>query len=138
MPAYRFVVDWGGDNVGFTEVSGLDAFNDISSYRDGSSADLSSVKAPGLRKYSNITLKRGIFSGNNNLYNWFSTITNNTVERRDITISLLDDSGNPVIVWRVKNAWPVRYSGPVLRSNDTCIAYEELELAHEGLTVQNE
>ncbi len=138
MPAYRFIVDWGGDNVSFTEVSGLDIFNDISGYRDGSSPEFNKSKMPGLRKYSNIILKRGIFSKNNNLYSWFNNIVENTGERRTVTISLLDETGEPVVVWVVTNAFPVRYSGPVLRACDTDIAYEELELAHEGLTVRNE
>ena len=138
QPAYHYKVDWGGNNIGFSEVSGLNIYIDLLSYRDGSSPEYSPAQMPGMVHFSNIVLRRGIMKGDNDFFKWMNTQQLNTIERRDITISLIDQSHAPVVVWRVRNAFPVRYSGPVLHANSSHIAMEELELAHEGITVEYE
>ena len=92
---------------------------------------------PGLIKYNNITLKRGIVQGDNEFMQWMKTKQMSTIERRDIVIKLLDEQHTPIITWRVQNAFPVRYSGPVLNSNSNDVAMEVLELAHEGIDIMN-
>ena len=134
----HFKVDWGGTNLGFMEVSGLEIQYDTVEYREGSSKEFSSQKSPGRPHYSNIVLKRGMAPGDNEFYNWIKTIRLNKVESRDVTISLMNDEHNPVIVWKVKNAFPVKLTGPVLNASASEIAIETIELAHEGLTIINE
>ena len=138
LPKFHFQVDWGGTRIGFTDVSGLDITNDVIEYRDGASPEYHKIKMPGQRKFSNIVLKRGIFKSDNEFYNWFNTINMNTVERRDITISLLDETLSPVVVWKVKNAWPTKVTSTDLKADGNDVAIEQLDLAHEGLTMQNE
>jgi len=53
-------------------------------------------------------------------------------------ISLLDETLAPVIVWKVKNAWPVKVQSTDLKADGNEVAIESIELAHEGLTIQNE
>lgn len=132
----HFRVDWGGSNLSFMEVSGLEIEYDVVEYREGHSPEYGSQKMPGRPKYSNIILKRGITADNNEFYNWLKTIKLNEVERRDIVISLLDCEHNPVAVWKVKNAFPVKYTGPVLNARASEVAVETLEIAHEGITVE--
>ena len=134
---YHFSVEWGGSRIGFMEVSGLDIEIEAVSYRDGASPDDSFRKIPGLRKFSDITLKRGIVKGDNEFYAWINTKQIGTIERRDVTISLLNENHEPVVVWRVHNAFPVKYAGPVLESNGCDVALETLVLTHEGITVDN-
>ena len=134
---YHFSVEWGGSRIGFMEVSGLDIEIEAISYRDGASPDDSFRKIPGLRKFSDITLKRGIVKGDNEFYAWINTKQIGTIERRDVTISLLNENHEPVVVWRVHNAFPVKYAGPVLESNGGDVAVETLVLTHEGITVDN-
>jgi phage tail-like protein len=136
LPNFHFQVDWGGTRMGFTEISGLNIENDVIEYREGSSPRYSPLKMPGQQKYSNIVLKRGIVKGDNEFFNWINTIKMNEVERRDINISLLDEEHAPAIIWKVKNAWPVKYIGPVLKADGHEVAIETLELAHEGITVE--
>jgi len=138
LPKFHFLVEWGGSKIGFTEVSGLDITTEVIEYRDGASPEYSKIKMPGQRKFSNITLKRGTFKGDNQFYNWFNTVSLNTIERRDLTISLLNEKHEPVIVWKVKNAWPSKVSPTDLKADGNEVAIESLELAHEGLTIQNE
>lgn len=135
LPAYHFTVQWGGTNMGFSEVSGLSIHIEPIEYREGSNPEQSSIKMPGLSKFSNIVLKRGIRKGDTEFYQWIQSIRMGTVERRDIVISLLDETHTPVMSWRVRNAWPVKIeSGPFnARGND--VAMETIELVHEGLEI---
>jgi len=134
---FAFEVDWGGTKVGFQEVSGLNAEAGLIEYRHGASPDFSKMKMPGLKTFSNITLKRGTFKNDNDYYQWFQTIQMNSVERRSITISLLDENGAPAVTWKVKNAFPLKLNSTDLKAEGNEVAIETLEIAHEGLTIEN-
>jgi phage tail-like protein len=135
LQAYHFSVDWGGSNTGFTEVSGLSIFFEAIQYRDGNLKEDISLKIPGLTKFSNIVLKRGLISGDYDMYNWINTKVMGTIERRTLTIKLLNERHEPAVTWKVKNAFPIRYSGPILNAKSGEVAIEELELAHEGIEI---
>ncbi|MEO5998628.1 MAG: phage tail protein [Chitinophagaceae bacterium] len=138
LPAFHFKVEWGGANVGFSEASGLTQELQVIEYRDGNMPDYSTIKMPGLHKFNNITLKRGIMKGDNEFFNWLNTVKLNTIERRDLTISLLNEEHEPVMVWKAVNAFPIKVEGPGLKANGNEVAIESIEIAHEGLTLQNE
>jgi phage tail-like protein len=135
---FHFQVDWGGTKIGFTEVSGLDVDTEVVEYRVGSSPEYSKTKMPGMQKYGNITLKRGTFKSDNEYFQWWNTVKLNTIDRRDVTISLLNEEHSPVVVWKVKNAWPTKIKSTDLKADGNEVAIESMELAHEGLTIQNE
>ena len=67
---------------------------------------------------------------------WWNTVALNTIERRDVTINLLDETHSPVIVWKIKSAWPVKVQSTDLKADGNEVAIETLELAHEGLTIE--
>lgn len=134
---FHFSVDWAGTNIGFTEVSGLDVETELIEYRQGASPEYSKIKMPGMQKFSNITLKRGTFKNDNEYYQWWNTVKLNTIERRDITIKMLNEDHEPVIVWKVKNAFPLKVQSTDLKGDANETAIESMELAHEGLTIQN-
>ncbi|WP_378106725.1 phage tail protein [Chryseobacterium sp. sg2396] len=52
-------------------------------------------------------------------------------------MSLLDENGNPAVVWKVKNAFPVKLQSTDLKAEGNEVAVETLEIAHEGLTIEN-
>ena len=137
LSVFHFRVEWGGTRIGFSEVSGLTQEIQVIEYRDGSFPEYSSIKMPGLRKYNNITLKRGVIKADNDFFKWLSTVKLNTIERRDITISLLNENHDPVMVWKVLNAFPVKIEGPQLKAAGNEVAIESIEVAHEGLEVDN-
>ncbi len=134
---FHFRCEWGGSSVSFTEVSGLTQELQAVDYRTGDSLDYSMVKMPGLRKYNNITLKRGVTKSDNEFFLWLNSVTLNVIERRDITISLLNEKHEPVMVWTAHNAFPVKLEGPGLKASGNEVAIESLEIAHEGLVLQN-
>jgi phage tail-like protein len=138
IPKFHFQVQWGGTRIGFTEVTGLTIENEVIEYREGSSPEYNKIKMPGLHKYGNITLKRGIFASDNEYFDWLNTVKLNTIERRDLIISLLNENHEPVVSYKVKQAWPVKIQVPDLKSDANEVAIESIELAHEGLMIQNE
>lgn len=135
LTVFHFSVSWGGEDIGFSEVGGLTVEIDPIDYRDGlMSANTLALKRPGIRKSGNISLKRGICAGNFDLYNWFINTGQPNIERRDLTINMLDEEGGPVFSWVIINAWPIKFDGPGLNATSNEIAIEGVELAHEGIT----
>ncbi len=137
LPKFHFQVDWGGTKIGFTEATGLEVTTEAIEYRTGDSSEYSKLKMPGMQSYGDLTLKRGIFSGDNEFYDWWNSVSLNTIERRDITISLLNETHEPVVVWKIKNAWPSKLTSTDLNSTGNETAIETLVLTHEGLTMEN-
>lgn len=139
LPKFHFQVEWGGAKIGFTEVSGLDVETEVIEYRHGASPAYFKTKQPGMTKYSNITLKRGTFQGDNEYFEWWKkNLLYNNPERRDITISLLNDEHAPVVVWKVKSAWATKIQTTDLKADGNEIGIESMELVHEGLEIQND
>ncbi len=134
----HFTVSWGGSRIGVTEVTGLSMGIETILYREGSSPEYSPDKMPGQMKNDNVILKRGIVKSDNEFYEWLNTIQLNKVERRDLIISLLNEEHEPVISWKLKNAFPVRIEWSDLKANANEPAFESIEITHEGMTVEND
>lgn len=138
LPAFYFKVEI--EDIGvmsFKEVSGLSAEIDPIEYRHGDSQVFSKIKMPGMLKSGEVTLKKGIFKSDNKFWDWFNEIKLNTIKRRLVTISLLDEAGSPTMVWKVANAWPKKISTDGFKSDGNEVAVETLELANEGVTIEN-
>ena len=59
-----------------------------------------------------------------------------TLDRRDITVTLLNEERNPVVVWKLRRCLPIKYVGPTLSAGESDVAIEEIELAVEGLEIE--
>jgi phage tail-like protein len=116
----------------FSECSGLQSSIEVVEYRQGSDSSLSVRKLPGLRTYSNITLKRGI-TQDRELYEWHRKVLDGEVDRRNGSIILLDDDRNEVLRWNFHSGWICRYEGPTLNGKSNEVAIETIEICHEGL-----
>ena len=128
---YRVEID-GLDAGGFSEVTGFDASIDVMEYREGDMVQ-TPYKIPGLKKYGNITLKKGL-TDSLVMYEWLITGVDGPVDRKTITITSLDESEQPVASWQVLNAWPVKYTAPDFNATSSEVAIETVEIAHEGMT----
>ncbi|KAA2239278.1 phage tail protein [Chitinophaga agrisoli] len=137
LTVFHFSVSWGGENLGFSEVSGLSQEIQAIEYRDGlMSGNTLPLKRPGMRKAGNITLKKGMVADNNDFYTWLINSGNPNVERRDLVITLMNDEGEPMFVWSVSQAWPIKCEGPGLKASGNDIAIESVDLVHEGITLK--
>ncbi len=137
LPKFSFLVKWGDQQISFREVSGLNIETTPIEYRSGDSKEFSVVKMPGLIKSGNVSMKKGVFKSDNKFWDWFNQIKLNTIERKAVTISLLDEGGNATMTWTLKNAFPIKISGTDLKADGNEAAIESLDIAHEGLTVAN-
>lgn len=139
MPKFRFEVDLGSDltKVAFQEVSGMDVENQIIEYRASNSPLFSTIKMPGIVKYGNITMKRGIFVNDNTFWNWHAEIKMNVIKRRTVIIRLLDEAGGTTMQWQLDNAWPTKITSTDLKSDGNEVAVDTIEIAHEMITIKN-
>ena len=137
MPKFRFEVDLGTElqKVAFQEVSGMDVENQIIEYRKSNSKEFSTEKMPGIVKYGNITMKRGLFVNDYIFWEWHAEISMNKIKRRDVLIKLLDEAGDVTMQWTLSNAWPTKISSTDLKSDGNEVAVDTLEIAHEKLTI---
>jgi phage tail-like protein len=135
IPKFRFEVTWDSAVMHFQEVSGLDVEAQPIEYRHGDSPQFSVVKMPGIKKFSDVTLKKGVFTSDNKFWDWFNEIKMNTIQRKTVTISLLDEAGAPTMVWTLANAWPTKISGTDLKAQGNEVAVETIVISHEGLTI---
>ena len=137
--AFNFVVEIDGDQIAaFQEVTGLDSENTPIEYREGADPMNTVRKLPGLEKYPNVTLKRGI-TGSTALWDWRKEVRDGGSAFppvRDVTIKLLDDVHQSVMKWKLVNAWCAKLSGPSLNAKTSEIAIETMELAHDRVDIE--
>jgi phage tail-like protein len=134
--AYNFHVEIDGiAAASFAEVCGLESETAVIEYRIGNARTNASLKLPGLTKFSNIVLKRGI-TRDTALWQWRKSIVDGNPDRRNGSIILLDETHNPVLRWNFRNGWPCKWEGPCLDASSNEIAIEALEIAHEGLELE--
>lgn len=136
LPKFHFSVQWGGSKIAFTEVSGLNKEMDVIEHRVGSSPNFFKEKMPGMHKLSNITLKRGVFLGDNEFFDWYNTVAQNTVKKRTIIISLLDENQQPKVVWTVNDCFIVSLKCTDLKSDANEAAIDTVEVANHGFSIE--
>ena len=134
---FYFQVKWDSEEMSFQEVSGLDIEAQPIEYRLGDSPEFSTIKMPGIKKSGNVTMKKGVYKGDNKFWEWFNEIKMNTIKRVPVTISLLDETGAGTMVWTLANAWPTKITGTDLKSDGNEVAIETIEIVHEGITIEN-
>jgi len=136
---FHFVVAIGGmsaADASFAEVSGLDVErNTIDVFEGGENRFV--WKLPDRSRQANIVLKRGLVNEGTLLFAWCKRslerdLGSAALETRDIDVSLLDESGAPVITWNVPRAWPVKWSVAPFNAVESSVAVETLEFAAGG------
>lgn len=126
--ALRFRVDWGGKRITFAEINGL---------RPGAygrlERDQTTPPASEDVQYENITFRNGVVSADE--YDTWEKLESGVPTRRDITVTLLAEGEETVMVWKVTNALLVKVASPDFGASGTEAAIDLLEIAHEGIEV---
>ena len=144
LPAFHFEVRWSANNGeevkgSFTEVSGLNREIQLLEYRDGVTREYATVKIPGMRKDNNVTLKRGVFHGNNELYEWWLKVSVlEQPDKRTVTINLLGEDHQPRVTWTLHNAWILKLDSPGFKADGNDVAVESAELVFERMEISHE
>lgn len=133
--SYNFLLEIEGiSQAGFSECTGLNIENTPIEYREGNE-DITPRKLPGLMKYGNVTLKRGI-TQSAELVNWLKTVMDGDISRRGVSIILLDEKRQEVVRWNLREAWACKWTGADFKASSTEVAIESIEICHEGLERQ--
>jgi phage tail-like protein len=132
--AFNFLVDIDGVVAGFSECSGLTMETDIIEYRTGDPTvdDITVRKLPGLKKFTNISLKRG-YTDSKELWEWRKTVMDGKTERKNGSIVLLNEAREEALRWNFYEGWPSKWEGPSFNAKNNEVAIETLEIAIEKL-----
>lgn len=130
--SYNFKLEIDGSiQAQFQECSGLNTESDVVEYREGNQ-NFTVRKLPGLVKYSNITLKKGITVDNQALWDWRKAAADGKVKRFEIAIVLMDEAGDAKCRWELTQAWPSKWEGSSFNATSSEVAVETIEIVHEG------
>lgn len=131
MAELLFRVEVTGMVIGrFATCSGLAVEWETLEYAEGGNNDF----VHGLRgrmRYRNVVLSRGVTS-EDALLKWFFDFQKVSA-RPTVTVSVLESAGKDVRRFALAAAYPVRWSGPELRTGSVGGGHESLEIGHQGL-----
>lgn len=132
-PAYNFKIVVGGETIAhFTECSGISIDVATAEYREAGQAAVVH-QIPTITTYGDITLRYGLTSSTS-MWDWFLATAQGRVQRKNVTILLLDAAGStPVLQWDLIGAFPRRWNSPVLRATAREVAIVDIVLAYESL-----
>lgn len=131
---FRFVVEVDGERqAAFTECS-LPAIQwEVQEVREGG-LNTYTHQLPARRKAARLTLKNGV--GKSELLGWYLEQMDEAFQRKNITVTLLNSLREPVMSWHLAEAYPVKWSGPALKSDAAAVAIESLEFACGEIRVE--
>jgi phage tail-like protein len=141
--SFHFKVEFTGvDGMGadteqrFQEVTGLSFEIETEELREGGENRFS-YKLPKRARYPNLVLKRGMLTGTA-LLKWFKsamstyfTVVVYDFKPADMLVTLLDEAGQPVAIWNVVQAYPVKWSTSDFRASENAVVVETIELAYQ-------
>ncbi|MFK7787451.1 MAG: phage tail protein [Crocinitomicaceae bacterium] len=131
---YNYRIDINGESISFSEVSGLElSFETITykeSYATGGKVGPNIMYMPGQIQPVNISLKKGFVQGKSIpvFYDWINGIQLNRVDKRDIVVHLLDETGNTIVSWTVIDSFPTKLSAPSFDASSNEVAIESMDL----------
>jgi phage tail-like protein len=128
---FRVAVDGRMTDAGFSDVGGLGAETDLETFRAGGVNGAEIVLAGPTKFTARLTLKRGLARGAT-LWKWYQDVLGGLMTRRQVTVELRDDTGKPAMQWVFSAALPVKWVGPELHAAQGAVAFESVELVHQG------
>ena len=133
LAAYNFRVTVGDAAMSFTEVSGLVREYQTLTYKHGLSFwEGESITRFRYDKYVQLTMKKGVIAGATQLYEWLDT-----VDKKNLSVSLCDEKGAAVVTWQIKKALIVKLEAPSLQASGNEVAIETLTLMASGISVEH-
>lgn len=131
--SYNFKLIISGVTEGhFMECSGMGVRIETINYREAGNNQVVR-KIPGQVEYGDITLKYGL-TASNTLWDWFESGVKGNVERKNITIQLLDNTGSHVVMqWNLFDTWAKEWRGAKLDAMSKELAIETVTLVCESM-----
>jgi len=133
---FNFVVEIEGEvAAGFSEADLPAGRIEAVAYREGTDRSSAARLLPGRVEYGPLVLRRG-FSGDAALFQWWQAVAEGNLDRRNVSVVLLDEKRQEVARWNLVRAWPTKYEPPSLHGLGNEVAIETLEIAHEGIELE--
>lgn len=133
---FNFQVQINNTSVaGFRECSGLSFTTDPVEYREGNERPLHPRKLTGMRKFANLSFKRGI-TDNQELWKWYKNVLNGKTDRRNGTIVLRNEEHQSVVRWKFENAFITKYETSSFNATGNDVTIETIELAVERVEIE--
>ncbi len=139
FPDYAFKVEIAGlmtdkPAAHFQKFDGLDLEIEAIEYKTGD--DPHAHKRPGVPKYGNIKLSKGVIA-NQKLWDWCMEVAKGKLERRNITITVLNESREKALqTIDCIGCWPTKWTGLRLDGKGGGALVEELEFVIDYATVK--
>jgi len=131
--AFNFLLEIDGLVVaGFADVSGVTVETEVEERTEGGVNDHTHTFVKGTR-HPRLVLKRGL-TDSDDLWRWHQEVVAGRIARRTGHILLLDAVGAERWRWTFEAGYPVKWTGPDLKAEQSGLAFETLELVHRGLT----
>jgi len=94
------------------------------------------LKLPGIAKWSDITLKRGV-SDDPGWWEWIKQVQEGKIDaaRRNASIVLFSYERGEKLRFNLQGCWPSKLSLSALQAGGTEIAMEEVTIVHQGLEI---
>ena len=129
---FRVEID-GVAEAAFSEVAIGETSTEAIDYREGTEPN-HVRKLPGMTKYGNITLKRGV-TDSQVIYQWHKDIVDGKIgeKRKSIAIVVIDEAGKDKARFVVSECWPTKYDPSDLNGKGNEVFIELLELVNEGI-----
>jgi phage tail-like protein len=132
-PSFHFRVEAGFSRIDFTHVELPCLERDVIRYREGSDPGDSVRQLPGLLRFSDCVLQRGVLPADHEFFQWMTAAHVGQAERRDVLVSLLDEQHQPTLTWRLRNTFPVGLEWSPLEAQGSGVLIETLRLSVEAM-----
>lgn len=137
---FHFKVEFSGmgnDNDSrFQSVSGLTVEYEVEPVKEGGENRFEH-KLPVRTKYPDLVLKRGLLVDSGVVAWLLDGLQNRQFMPTQITISLLNEAHEPLMSWKVFDAWPKKWTVSDFNAQENGIVIETLELCYTYFSTQS-
>lgn len=130
--SYRFMAEIKGiAQMVFTECQGLEVEIEYEDVVEGGLNGFIHRLPKKVSRFPNLVLKRGLAA--DELWAWHSRTIDGFIERKNVSILLHGYAHMQHIRWDIRDALPIKWSVPALNAGDNQVAFETIELIHNGI-----
>ncbi|MFT6844600.1 MAG: phage tail-like protein [Flavobacteriales bacterium] len=135
---FKVEVDGISDAVdnSFKEVEGLSMEMELEEFKEGGNNQL--LQVPKRMKKKNLVLKRGLVPAQSKLMTWVektvSSDLSSPITLKTILVKLLNEKGNPLLVWTFNNAYPIKYDLSNLDAMKNDCLVETMEFSYTNFS----
>lgn len=137
--SFYFELSFEGEDAAFQEVTGISKELILEEVQSGGENRFSYL-LPTTSKNQNLVLKRALVPTGSKFIDWcertIDTGLETTIKTHDVSLSLLDPDGNPLVIWTFFNAYPIKYSVSDFKSDVNKLAIETIELAYTYFNIR--